>query len=1220
MTSAAARPAAARPAPADDPAAYVAEDRRRALAGGPSVDGPVEGATLFADVSGFTAMTEALVSELGEQRGAEVLAETLERVFGELIAELHRWGGSVLYFSGDAVTCWLRGDDGTRATRCAFGMQRTMDRVGEVTTPGGRQLRLRVKVAVAAGRAHRFLAGDPGIQRIDVLAGSLMDEVAAAESEARPGEVLVTRAVLDRLPPGAGVEQRGVVSVVRPWSGAEAEPDAATADDPLPPLPDEVARQWLLPPVYLRMRAGRGEFLAELRPGVPVFVRFGGLDFETDPTAPRRLDEFVVAVQRVVDGHGGSVLQLTVGDKGAYLYAVFGAPIAHGDDAARACSAALDIVALDTDVVDVSVGVASGRLRSGTYGHRDRRTFCCLGDGVNLAARLMGRAEPGTVLVSGAVAGAAGDRFEYGERRRVALKGRAREAEAVVVLRDLGADGMGTGGLPPIMGRREEIDRLVGAVRTAAHADPGDPVPRLLGVTGEVGAGKSRLVLESIAVLRDDGVRVVQATAPSRGVAPAYAGWWPVWCALLDVDPWAEADAVVEHLGRRLPAELRSRLPLLGSLVGVPLPDNDLTAALDAKLRKTSLEQLAVAVLAEVARAEPLVIALDDAHALDPLSRDLLVEVARVLGTLPVVVLLSYPAEEERLLGLGLERFVGTDEMAVGRLGAEETRALAARSLEELFGGPPPPGSVELVVERAEGNPLWVREMCRYLHDRAVAAEELGEDAPAAGALPDTLQGLVLGRLDLLEETPRRTAKVASVVGRRFAGGLVRRSWPDLGAEGDVRQALQQLRRRGLTTPEDVSADTWLFTHGVLRDVAYESLPFSLRSRLHDGVAAALESGDFGDVERHLDALAHHAWHGGDDDRKRRWLRRAGEAAQERYANDTALLHYRRLLEVLPEGERAEVHVRIGKVLELQTEWEEAAASYERGRAAAEAAGDTATAAWATVWSAEVARKRGQYPEAASLLDAAGAAFAGLGDDAGSAQVWHFAGTLAAQQGELGTARDHYTRSLETRERLGDRAGVAALLSNLAIVAEYEGDYDEAGALGERALAVRRELGDRWAIGISQNNLGMLATLRGRPREALERFEESMRLHAEVGDAWMVALGHNNIGNAHRDLGEHDLARASYARALEAYRRFGDEWALAVLYEDVALLLAAVGATADAWRLVGASDALHDHLGSPRTPDVATRLEQALPVADDAARAQGSAMSEAEVDRLVVGS
>ncbi len=939
------------------------------------------------------------------------------------------------------------------------------------------------------------------------------------------------------------------------------------------------------------MRAGRGEFLAELRPAVPVFVRFGGVDFDADPTAPARLDAFVVAVQRVIDGYGGNLLQLTVGDKGAYLYAVFGAPIAHEDDAARACAAALEVAGLeDGGVRDVSVGIASGRLRSGTYGHPSRRTFCCLGDGVNLAARLMSKAEPGTVLVSEAVAAAAGDHFDYGAQMKVALKGRSAKTGAVVVLgQGSPVAGMTEGGMPPVVGRSRELEQLVGTIGRAVtrHGDH----PRVVGLTAEVGAGKSRLLSETLTRLRETGLRTLSSTAPTRGIVPAYSAWWPLWCSLLELDPWATPAEAQAHLGTHLPEQLRSRLPLVGALVGIPLPENELTAALDGELRKKSLEQLALALLERSVAEQPLVLAIDDAHALDPLARDLLVAVLRRLPGLQLAIVLAYRPGEEPVLGLG--GLSVAEELVLDTLDPAAARSMADRALSDLFGGSAPPGLVDLVVERAEGNPLWVRELCRYLHERAVDGDGAAQPVDAAD-LPDTLHGLVLGRLDLLEETPRRTAKVASVVGRRFAGLMMREAWPDLGAEGDVRAALQTLQRRGVATPEDLTADTWMFTHGVLRDVAYESLPLSVRAEIHDAVAVVLESGLFGETDRHLDDLAHHAWHGLEIERKRRWLLAAAEAAQGAYANDTALLHLGRLLTVATEDALADVHIRIGKVLELQSEWEQAEDAYARARAAAERAQDREAVAWAVVWSAEVARKRGLYPDAQRLLDEAAVAFLELEDLPGQAQVWHFVGTLEAQQGELQKARRHYLQSLEVREQLADQAGVGALLSNLAIVAEYEGDYAEAGSLGERALAVRRELGDRWAIGISQNNLGMLATLRGDPGEAKERFAESMALHREVGDTWMVALGHHNLGNAHRDLGEHAEAHATYLEALAAYRGFGDEWALAVLYEDAALLLAAAGELEDAWRLVGASDHLHERIGSPRTPDVSTRLEERL--------------------------
>jgi class 3 adenylate cyclase len=183
-------------------------------------------------------------------------------------------------------------------------------------------------------------------------------------------------------------------------------------DEP-PRLDEALVTPWLLPEVYDRMRAGRGELLTELRPAVPVFLRFDGIDFDDDPDAIEKLDGFVRRAQAIMAGYGGNVLQLTLGDKGAYLYGVFGSPVAHEDDAARAASAALELRDLErtTDARDIQIGVTLGRLRSGTYGHAMRRTFVCLGDAVNLAARLMSKAPAGAIYVEDAIRQGAGDAF-----------------------------------------------------------------------------------------------------------------------------------------------------------------------------------------------------------------------------------------------------------------------------------------------------------------------------------------------------------------------------------------------------------------------------------------------------------------------------------------------------------------------------------------------------------------------------------------------------------------------------------------------------------------------------------------------------------------------------------------------------------------------------------------------------------------------------------------
>src|SRR6478609_29604 len=360
--------------PGDNPQAYIPADRRRALARGEDLPTLANGSALFVDISGFTPLTEALAREFGERRGAEELGATLDRVFAALMEPLHAWRGNVVYFSGDAVTAWLDGDDGSRAAACGLAMQEVMGQVGTIVGPGGRAAELGVKIAVAVGDVHRFVIGDPRVQLVDVLAGQLMDSLAAAEAQAVAGDVVLDEGALEAL------RERVTLREVRQGKRGAVGVMAALADSPppldpspdWPELPEEVARQWLLPPVWERMVAGRGEFLADLRPAVPIFVRFGGLDFESDPHAPEVLDAFVTRAEQALDEQGGYVLQLTIGDKGAYLYAVFGSPIAHEDDAARACEGALRLleIAEQVPVTDVQIGVATGRLRSGTYGHR----------------------------------------------------------------------------------------------------------------------------------------------------------------------------------------------------------------------------------------------------------------------------------------------------------------------------------------------------------------------------------------------------------------------------------------------------------------------------------------------------------------------------------------------------------------------------------------------------------------------------------------------------------------------------------------------------------------------------------------------------------------------------------------------------------------------------------------------------------------------------------
>jgi class 3 adenylate cyclase len=389
---------------------YIPLDRRLAIAGDQLLPDRTTGAVLFADISGFTPLTETLLRELGRQRGAEELTRQLNQVYTTLIDELHRYRGSVIGFAGDAITCWLEGDDGHRATACALAMQAVMKQFATVTTPTGTSISLAIKVGIAVGPARRFLVGDPEIQLVDVLAGEIMDRVAQTEEAANRTEVGMQAALAKQL--GSAIQ-------VAEWrqSGREQIAIVNGLTSPIPALPwphlppeglDEAqTRPWLLEPVYEKLRGGN-EFLAELRPAVIIFQQFRGLDYDLDD-AGQQLDAFIRWVQRTFTRFGGTLLALSIGDKGSYLYAVFGAPIAHSDDPVRAVAAALELRTPPPELsfisdINIKTGISQGHVYTGAYGSESRRTYGVLGNEVNMAARFMGFAQPGQVVVSKSIA------------------------------------------------------------------------------------------------------------------------------------------------------------------------------------------------------------------------------------------------------------------------------------------------------------------------------------------------------------------------------------------------------------------------------------------------------------------------------------------------------------------------------------------------------------------------------------------------------------------------------------------------------------------------------------------------------------------------------------------------------------------------------------------------------------------------------------------------
>ncbi|HEX5013227.1 MAG TPA: AAA family ATPase [Candidatus Limnocylindrales bacterium] len=1206
----------------DEPEAYIARDRRWALATHREMPDRVEGAGLFADISGFTPLTEALANELGPERGAEELTANLGRVFHAVIDELDRRGGEVIYFSGDAITCWLDGDDGSRATAAGIAMQEAIGRVGLITTPGGAHVQLALKVTVAVGRARRFVVGDSQIQLIDVLAGALIDDLAEAEHHAEKGEVVLDESAL------ASLEGRvGILDVRHDANGEHTfgVVDRLLVDVPTidvaepPPLDEALVTPWILPEVYERLRSARGELLAELRPAYPVFLRFGGIDYDDDPEAIEKLDAFVRRAQAIMAGYGGNVLQLTLGDKGAYLYGVFGSPVAHEDDAARAAAAALELRDLDrtTAVHDIQIGITHGRLRSGTYGHAMRRTFVCLGDAVNLSARLMSKAPPGSIYVEDVVRREAGDAFIWERLPELTVKGKSATITAHALTGSLErASRRKTRYQLDLVGRRDELKQLDDALAAAIAGDG-----RIIAVSADAGMGKSRLIAEFVRIARRRGLFVAFGECQSFGTNTSYFVWREIWRRLLGIEDGASDAVRGDQLRASIAAvepELVERAPLLGPLIGVDIADTPLTAPMDAKLRKASLEDLLAILLRARSQEEPVILVLEDCHWIDALSRDLLEVLGRNTARLPVLIVLAYRPATEPGGGVGVERIPDFSEIVLDQLTGDDALELIRLKLEQVApgagaGGIPDP-FVELLLERSGGNPFYVEELISWITARGVNPADAG--ALRNLELPDSLHSLVLSRIDSMNDAPRRTLKVASVVGRVFEAPVLPGAYPELGTLDEVLQHLDELRTVDLISLDRDLEHAYLFKHVATQEVAYESLPFGLRARLHGLIGGWIEQSDPEHIDRRLDLLAHHFWLSDDEERKRIYLGRAADASRQAYANDAAIRYLERLIPLVDQRERVTRSIALAEVLHLTGDVPSAIAIVEEVRHAAEAIGDADLLARCDHSLGVSARRVGRFDDAVSLLESAHARFVQAGDRAGAAAVLQDSGTVAAQRGDPALAGQRYRESLQIRQELGDESGAAAVTSNLGIAAAQQGDAAAARAYVDDALAIYTKLGDQRRIANCLVNLAWMDGMAGDHESARRRCEEAIHLALEVGDRSNAGIAQNNLGDALRDLGRLADAGRAYAAAVETYRDLNELGPLMALLEDVAILASRRDDREAAFTLVGASDSLRASLGSPRPATGEATLGEQLAAAResfgsdaaDRARRRGSAL------------
>ncbi|MCH8345893.1 MAG: AAA family ATPase [Chloroflexi bacterium] len=828
-----------------------------------------------------------------------------------------------------------------------------------------------------------------------------------------------------------------------------------------------------------------------------------------------------------VHRYEGTVTQF----RGDGVMALFGAPIAHEDAARRAVAAALEMQkSLDEYATEVKqrhpiecrfrVGLNTGPVVVGKISDNLDMDYTALGDTVNLASRMEELAEPGTVYLSEDTYRAVQDYFECESLGALTVKGKAEPVVAYRVVRETAVrtrfEAAAERGLTPFVGRDQEQTVLRGYLEQAKRGQG-----QVVFVSGEAGIGKSRLLLEFRRSTLDEGVTWLEGHCSSYGKNIPYLPVIDILKREFDVQEGDDDAAIIGKVDEGAAdwdETARATVSYLKYLLNVD-PGDAAVTAMDPLERRAGIFDGLRALLLQESQRRPLVMVVEDLHWIDEKSEEALAALVDVVASAPVLLVLTYRPGYAHSLG---DRSYFS-RLALGHLPPEESAAMAERVLQVAT---LPEQLREVITGKAEGNPFYIEEVTKSLVEAGVLRKSNGSyslERPAEQVrVPDTIQEVILSRIDRLERRAKEAIQLASVIGREFTVRLLDRI-SDVEAKLD--DLLGELKSLELIYEKTYFPElSYMFKHALTHDVAYSTLLLERRKALHSIVAAAIEELYADRLTEHYEALAHHYYEGQEWEKALDYLVRAGEKAAAAFANQDALAYYDRALRACDHMSDVPVETLMGiyggkaGVSLTINDWTAVVTNYGHLRELAGGAGNRAVeglalggVAFGHVWTHEFDLAEAAAHEALSLAD-------DINDDAIRAGAFFVIGFLDNLRGNLAPARQRMTEAIRLSQETGQPAYEVFGHWFQSLNHSWRGLYEQAHRIAEEAVAAGEQHHVTFPLLINKWAQALAFASHGRYDDAIAALRDTIAMCERMGDNSVQSRAWNTLGWVHGEL------------------------------------------------------------------------------------------------------
>ena len=905
-------------------------------------------------------------------------------------------------------------------------------------------------------------------------------------------------------------------------------------------------------------------------------ANFTAMSEELDPEEVHQImDGCFRILMDEIHKYEGTINQFT----GDGVMALFGAPVAHEDHAQRACYAALLIQNTLSDYGEklkkdrgidfkMRIGLNSGPVVVGSIGDDLRMDYTAIGDTINLASRMETTAKPGTVLVSGFTHKLVRDYFKFESLGKIQVKGKELPQEAYELLATSEVktriEAAAVAGLTKFVGRRREMEALQEALERTRSGSG-----QVVGIGGEAGVGKSRLILEMRKMFPKEEYGYLEGRCLHYGSSMAYLPMLDILRSYFEIKEGEQESLIKKKMKEKifeLDEKLKTVIPPFQELLSLKVED-EAYIKLEPKQKREKIFEAMRDLFIRESQNKPLVLVFEDLHWIDKTSEEFLDYFIGWLANTPILLIILYrPEYTHRWASRSYYNNVRVDQLSI------PTSAELVQSI--LREGEVVPELSNLILGKAAGNPLFMEELTHSLLENGSIQKKDHQYSlsrrPSDIQVPDTIQGIIAARIDRLDESLKRIMHVASVIGREFAFRILQAITE---MKGELKSHLLNLQGLELIYEKRLFPELeYIFKHALTQEVAYNSLLLKRRKEIHEKIGRAIEEIYPDRLEEFYEMLGYHYSKSDNLDRAYQYLKLSGNKAMKAYSNLEAFHFYKDAINMLkqkPETEqnkkeRLEVILLMAIPMRLSAHPEDSLKFLEEGERLSKELGDKKSLAaisnsiglfHALTGDATLGRKyqEASFEAAEKIQDLETMAPVGYGLCV--SYLWE--GEFRKVVNIAPSVIDSLKKTQREHEFFGLPTNIYSALQGIyGYSLGFLGEFTKGEQLCEKALSFANKINHPFSIGLAEIYYGFLFTVKGDGKNAVKHLHSSVGYLEKSQAVIHLPRALSFLGYGYCLLGELETALKFTEKALKIQKDIGFpvayiHWCLIFVHSDL---------------------------------------------------------------------